>query len=105
MLNQFPLWKNLLLLGAVILSFIYAAPNLFGDDPAVQISGTGAIKITAETKTKVEDVLKTANLAYKADLMRENDILVRFANIDTQLLAKDAIQKALGDDFVVALNL
>jgi hypothetical protein len=46
MLNQFPLWKNLLLIGAVILSFIYAVPNLFGDDPAVQISGTGIVKIT-----------------------------------------------------------
>ena len=105
MLNQFPLWKNLLLIGAVILSFIYAVPNLFGDDPAVQISGTGVVKITPETKIKVEDVLKTAKLTYKADMLRENEVVVRFTDIDTQLLAKDALQKTLGDDFVVALNL
>jgi len=105
MLNQFPLWKNLLLLGAVLLSFIYAVPNLFGHDPAVQISGTGVAKVTPEIKTQIEDLLKKNNISYAADKLSGNDMIIRFNSTDTQILAKDTLQQALGDNFVVALNL
>lgn len=102
MLNKYPLWKNLLLIGIVIFGFIYAIPNLFGEDPAVQIAST---KLTAETQNHVQDVLQKASIPYQSSEIRGKDLLIRFTNTDLQLKAKDLISSTLGDDYSVSLNL
>ncbi len=105
-LNRFPLWKNLLVLVVVVLAFIYALPNLYVEDPAVQVSTTNsAIAINQETINKINQTLQTADLPYKTMEIDHNQLLMRFASTDTQLRAKDLIQQTLGDDYWVALNL
>lgn len=104
-LNKYPLWKNILLVVVLIIGFIYAAPNLFGEDPAVQISpGTGAT-LTQSTLDIVSNTLKTSNISYKSVQQNNHELLVRFSNTDNQLKAKDILKTALGDNYVVAINL
>lgn len=104
-LNKYPLWKNILLVVILIIGFIYAAPNLFGEDPAVQISpGTGAT-LTQSTIDIVNNTLKISNISYKSLQQNNHELLVRFFNTDNQLKAKDILKTALGDNYVVAINL
>ncbi len=110
-MNRFPTWKYLLIGLAILVAFLYTLPNFFGESPAVQVSSTRAtVKIEADTLQRVEDRLKTDALAYTGALMDANSIRVRFADTDTQLRARDAIDHALNPDaanpgYVVALNL
>ncbi len=105
MLNKYPLWKNLLLVCILLIGFIYALPNVFGDDPAVQVSPPSGTVINSVMVDKVEGALKTAGLNAKAVQQNGAELLVRFNDTDTQLKAKDAIKTALGDDYTVAINL
>ncbi|MCC2666392.1 MAG: secD [Gammaproteobacteria bacterium] len=105
-LNRYPLWKNFLVLGVIIIAFFYAAPNLYGDDPAVQISGANAaIPLDAKVQTTVEQALQSAQLKFKKTELQNHRLLVRFSSTDIQLRARDVIQAALGNDYLVALNL
>jgi len=104
MLNRYPLWKNLLLVFTLLLGIIYAAPNLYGADPAVQISSIHHTKIDEKVVDHVKSVLNTAKLSYKS-IETDHDILVRFQDTDTQLKAKDLIKQTIGDNYTVALNL
>lgn len=105
-LNRYPLWKNLLVIFVVLISFFYAAPILYGDDPAVQISGANAaIALNDSTTETVKQVLQKEQINAKQMQLENHSILVRFASTDDQLKAKEAIQLALGDDYLVALNL
>ena len=63
-MNKYPLWRYLLILAIILPGLIYALPNLYGDDPAIQISATRANKVNVETLARVEQALKQANLAY-----------------------------------------
>ncbi len=104
--NRYPLWKNLLVLGVIIIAFFYAVPNLYGDDPAVQISGANAaIPLDTKIQNTVEQALQTAQLKFKKTELQNHRLLVRFASTDIQLRARDVIQAALGNDYLVALNL
>lgn len=102
-LNQYPLWKNLLILSIVVLGVIYALPNLFGEDPAVQIS-TLRGNINAQTVTQIETLLSAANIPYKIE-STDTRVLVRLESPDAQLMARDLIAKDLGKNMIVALNL
>ncbi len=105
-MNRYPLWRYLLLLVIVVLGLVYAAPNLYGEDPAVQISGQGATKVDAKVQTQVKVTLDNAGLPYNSiEQESDNSILVRFKDTPTQLKAKDFIKAALGDQYTVALNL
>jgi preprotein translocase subunit SecD len=105
-LNRYPLWKNLLVLGVIIIAFFYAAPNLYGDDPAVQISGANAaIPLDTKIQNSVEQALQSAQLKFKKIELQNHRLLIRFASTDIQLRARDVIQAALGNDYLVALNL
>jgi preprotein translocase subunit SecD len=105
-LNRFPLWKNLLVVIVIVFAFFYAAPNLFPEDPAVQVSGASAtIPVDANTIDKIKQVLQTVQAPYLQLQQQEHGILLRFASTDIQLKAKEAIQETLGDDYLVALNL
>lgn len=105
MQNNYPLWKNLLLLGLLLIGGIYAVPNLFGDDPSVQISALGAKIVDDVTTQQVRQVLATDQLKYAKLEQKSDGLLVRFFDTDTQLKGRDAIKSSLGENYVVALNL
>jgi preprotein translocase subunit SecD len=110
-MNRYPLWKYAILLVALVVSGLYALPNLFGESPAVQVSVAKAtLRLDEATRGRVEAALKSAGLASDAVVLEGNSIKARFVDTDTQLKAKDAIQRALNPDladpsYVVALNL
>lgn len=105
MLNQYPLWKNLLILAVLIISIIYALPNVYGEDPALQITNARAGKLEAGVQDKVENALKNAGINFKRIESDDQEILVRFNSTEEQLKAVDFIKASLGTQFVVALNL
>ncbi len=105
MLNQYPLWKYLLIVVVVLVGGLYAMPNLYGEDPAVQISAVRETDMGSFAQKRVEDTLKGANLSYRSLIMDDKGILVRFDNTETQLKAKDLLHSALGNGYTVALNL
>ena len=105
MLNRYPLWKNLMVIFLVAIGILYALPNLYGEDPAVQISGTRGQEANSSVLSEVQTVLKENNLATKSIVLENGSILVRFDNTDAQLLAKDKITEKLGNNYSIALNL
>ena len=104
-MNKFPAWKYALLIVALGLGAIYALPNLFGDDPSVQISSTRGFELPTEFPGEVEQVLDVASLDFKAIDFTPQRLLVRFESTDLQARAADALRERLGDEYVVALNL
>ncbi len=105
-MNRYPLWKYILIGGALLLGLIYTLPNLFGEVPAVQIlPAKSALKVDTGLLQRVEGALAKANISSQGAFLDVNTIKVRFADTDTQLKAKDVLQSQLGDDYVIALNL
>ena len=110
-MNRYPVWKYAIILIALLVGGLYALPNLFGESPAVQVSvGKAGLRLDTASLARVEDALKAAGLTPDALSLDGSSIKARFSNTDTQLKAKDAIQKALNPDpadptYVVALNL
>ncbi len=106
MLNKYPLWKYILILVVLVIGLLYSAPNLYPDDPAVQITGNNVnLTIDDTTLNNVTQILNKANIETKSIAIENGAILVRLTKLAAQLPAKAALQKALGDDYVVALNL
>ena len=108
MLNKYPLWKYVLILVVLAIGFIYSAPNLYPDDPAVQVSGAStALQVTQADLDRVSKALNESGIQVKAASLGEKGKvgLVRLSKQEDQLPAKDVVRKALGDDYVVALNL
>jgi preprotein translocase subunit SecD len=105
MMNQYPLWKNLLIVAVLLVSTIYALPNVYGEDPALQITNARAGKLAAGIPERVANTLKTAGIHYKRMESNDQEVLVRFDSTEAQLKAVDFIKGDLGSDFVVALNL
>ena len=105
-MNQYPLWKYLLILAAFVLGLVYTLPNFFGESPAVQVQPLrSSLKADSALLGRVETALKTANLNPDAIALDATSVKARFADTDSQLKAKDVLQKQLGEDYVVALNL
>jgi len=104
-LNRFPLWKNLMIIIVTLIGSLYALPNLYGEDPSVQISGTRGHEATIETLTQVNNALASLNISPKATQLENGSILVRLEKDDQQLPAKEKIAEVLGDKYSVALNL
>jgi preprotein translocase subunit SecD len=110
-MNRYPVWKYAIILIALVVGALYTLPNFFGEAPAVQVSAAKAgHKVDAATQARVEEALKGAGLTADAISLEAGSIKARFGATDTQLKAKDAIQKALIPDpadpaYVVALNL
>ncbi|WP_433767468.1 protein translocase subunit SecD [Pseudomonas putida] len=108
MLNKYPLWKYILILAVLAIGLIYSAPNLYPDDPAIQVSGTStALQVTEADLDRVSAALKASGINVKATSLTAGGKggLVRLVKAEDQLPAKDVVRKALGDDYVVALNL
>jgi preprotein translocase subunit SecD len=104
-LNRYPLWKYLMLIFVIIVGLLYALPNLYGEDPAVQITGARGSDASVATLDQVRDVLNKDKLVSKSIALENGSILARFNDTDVQLRARDALTAALGDKFVIALNL
>jgi preprotein translocase subunit SecD len=105
-MNRYPLWLNLFIALVLLGGLVYALPNFFGESPAVQISATKpTAKIDDSLRTRTEEALKHANLPFEESFLSETSVKVRFKDTDTQLKARDAIEKELGQGYVVALNL
>ena len=105
MLNRYPLWKNLMVIFIVAIGILYSLPNIYGEDPAVQISGTRGQEANTSVLGQIQDVLKTNNLPTKSIVLENGSILARFNNTDDQLFAKDKIAERLGNNYTTALNL
>ena len=105
-LNQYSWWKHLLIGLVVLWGLIYALPNLFGEDPAVQISGVRASTvIDAAFQNRIAALLDAEQLSPKALELEDERLLVRFTDPEEQLKAADVLRDRLGRDYVVALNL
>ena len=89
----------------IAIGLLYSLPNIYGEDPAVQISGTRGQQATSTTLSDIPNLLTTNNLTPKSTTLENGSILVRFNNTDDQLLAKDKISEKLGQAYSVALNL
>ncbi|MGH8577312.1 MAG: protein translocase subunit SecD [Gammaproteobacteria bacterium] len=104
-MNRYPLWKNLLILIVLALGLVYALPNLYGDNPALQVNPVRAAPIDPALEGRIVDALKSAGLKPLSMERGPRSILVRFSDTERQLTAKEVVTSALGDDYVVALNL
>ncbi len=105
-MNRFPLWLYLLIAVVVLGGALYALPNLYGESPAVQISSARpAAKVDAALLQRAEDALRQGGVPFVDSFIDQSSAKLRFADTDTQLKAKDVIERALGQDYTVALNL
>ena len=106
MLNRYPLWKSLLIMVGLALGGLYALPNLYPDDLAIQISGArSATVIDAQVLDKAVDALDKAGLNTKGVELTAKNVLVRVLDSESQLRAKAVLSDALGDNYLTALNL
>lgn len=103
-MNQYPFWKNLLIVVVMAGGLLYAVPNLYGEDPAIQISATRTA-VDASTLARVEQILKDAGLTSISSQLDELGAKIRFADTETQLKAQLRVQEKLGEPYTVALNL
>jgi preprotein translocase subunit SecD len=110
-MNRYPVWKYAIILIVLLVSVLFTLPNFFGEAPSVQVSSAkSSIKVDSTTQLKIEEALKTAGLTPDGVTFDGKSIKALFKDTDTQLKAKDAIQKSLVPDatapnYVVALNL
>ena len=106
MLNKYPLWKNLVIVIALVIGFIYALPNVFPDDYAVQITGArSSTEVNQRILERAVDALEAKGIAVKESEIQERDALIRLNDADAQLRARPVVQDALGRDYLVALNM
>lgn len=106
MLNKYPIWKNLLIIAVVALAFVYAAPNLYPPDSAIQVTPSQAgAEMSERTLDEIRSALDDAGIGYFGEEVTGSTSLFRLASNSVQLPAKAAIQRRLGDDYIVALNM
>ena len=104
--NKFPLWKNLMIIAVVAFAFIYASPNLYPPDPALQLSGqSSAMQIDGAVLKKVERALDAANIKHFSGEADGESALIRLTDSELQMRAKEVVQAEMGGEYVVALNL
>ncbi|AOA59276.1 protein translocase subunit SecD [Acinetobacter larvae] len=103
---RYPAWKYILILVVLVVSTLYALPSLYPDEPAVQISGAKAgTQIDQSVMVKAEKILKQNQITAHDSSFNNNAALLRLDSTDTQLKAQEILRQALGDGYVVALNL
>lgn len=104
-LNHTPAWKSLLIFLAVAFFALYATPNLYGEDPAVQISAERTAPVDAALIDKVQQLLTDNNITPKSVALENQKILVRLTDNNTQLKTQEVLEVGLGDDYIAAINL
>ncbi|MEQ3511852.1 protein translocase subunit SecD [Pseudoalteromonas sp. BZB3] len=105
MLNKYPMWKYLLVLAVLAIGILYATPNLYGRDPAIQVSGTKGASADLSVLDKVNETLKENNITVKSSALENDQVLVRFTNVEEQLKAQDILRDSLSDDYISAINM
>nr|AAX77996.1 unknown protein [synthetic construct] len=105
-INQFPLWKNLLIVIILALAIFYALPNVFGKSPALQISQKDG-DVTTQLLVSVENTLAKDKISYqKADIADDkSNIAITFKDVEEQLKAKKVLKDSLSDDYIIAMNM
>ncbi|HID81740.1 MAG TPA: protein translocase subunit SecD [Chromatiales bacterium] len=104
-MNRYPLWKYVLIIVVMLVGLVFAFPNLYPADPALQVSSSGSELITPDVQRQVEQVLMDKQLSYKSISLDEDKLLVRFDDTTVQLEAFGEVKEALGSRYVTALNL
>ena len=106
MLNKYPLWKNLVILVALAIGFVYALPNLFPDDYAIQITGArSSTDVSERILERAVGALEAAGIEVKQSSLQGRDALIRLRSSEAQVRARPIVQNALGSDYLVALNM
>jgi preprotein translocase subunit SecD len=104
--NRYPMWKYAIIVIALVVSIIYAAPNLFGEIPAVQVTGArAAAKVDAPLRDSLLEALKAAGITPTGSDLEDGALRLRFDDPDVQLKARDVVQSKVPPGYVVALNL
>ncbi len=103
--NRYPAWKYALMAVVILLGALYALPNLFGEDPAVQVSPVKMVQFDRSTVERVEKALRQAGVPPKSVTFDGRQLLLRFDDTEAQLKARDIVRQLLGRKAVVALNL
>ncbi len=104
-MNQYPAWKYVLILVILLIGALYALPNLWGEDPALQVTSARGFEIPLDLATTIDDALVAEQIKFKDQEKNGNRLLYRFHSTQEQLTAAEVVKKALGDQYVVALNL
>jgi len=104
-LNKYPLWKSLMVAFVIAIGALYATPNLYGEDPAVQVSGLRGVEANAATLDSIKANLKANNIDFTGVVLEKGQVLTRFKNTEDQLKARDVLDDKLGKQYSVALNL
>ncbi len=105
MQNSYPLWKNFSIITAFLVALIYALPNLYGEDPSVQVSSVGGNALSQQQMQQVEAAIKATGVTSKAFEFKDGRVLARFTNTDEQLKVADVLRDSMGNNMTVALNL
>jgi preprotein translocase subunit SecD len=104
--HAFPIWKYVLLVLVIVLSTLYALPNIYGDEPAVQVSGMNGKTVDEKTVEQIKTILAQAHLTYRSiEVGKENLVLLRFDDTENQIKSKSYLKAGLGEEVTVALNL
>jgi len=104
-INKFPLWKNLLVIAIVLFGIIYSIPNLFGEDPAIQINATKGASVTQGDADRVLAKIKELGITPKSSELKDDQFVVRFNSEEDEFKAREEAQELLGERFIVAMNL
>jgi preprotein translocase subunit SecD len=104
-MNHYPAWKNALVLAVIIIGALFAMPNLFDKDPAVQVSAGRYGSIDLELMSQVETALKAQSINYTRAELQDNRLLVRLTDNETQLQAQEVLKNEIKGDYTIALNL
>lgn len=105
MLNQNSIWRYLLILVVLSVSMIYALPNIYPEDPSLQITATRGGDVTADKVSQLEQALQKNNIAVKSVVLEKGQILARFNSAEDQLKAREVVNAELGTEYVSALNM
>ena len=103
--NRYPLWKHLLIAAVLAAGVVFALPNVFGEDPAVQISGERGVAIDTGLAARVAGALEAGGVPAHSVALEDGRLLARFGDTETQLKAQDLLRTDLGPGYIVALNL
>src|SRR5882757_7624527 len=104
-MQPYPLWKFVVLIVVTLVGALYALPNIYGEDPAVQIQTQSGDPVPADFSSTVDKALADEKLAPESSRFENQHWIVRFSSEENQLKAAEALKKSLGHGYVVALNL
>jgi preprotein translocase subunit SecD len=104
-MNHYAGWKNALIVFFLFISTLYAIPNLYGSDLAIQVTGTGDYLVQDKDLKNINETLSENSVDYKSATIENNNVLIRFSDSKSQLTSKALLKDSLNRNYVVALNL